>query len=315
MLMFHGPPSCDQWQVHHKDGSKSNNRLDNLEYVTPSQNLIYSFAASTRLDTWHIQSKPVLWRAIGSPTWERCFSVTAAGKELGLSASTVSKCCHNKSQVKGIEFRFQDLQEPSTEGETWLPMCNPATGAEVPGRFVSSQGRITSPYGHTSQGSLHASGYYRTQVLGQTVHVHRLVASTFLGPAESSRVFVNHKDLNKQNNTVDNLEYVTAAENIAHFHANSSVSRSGGCKPVWSRLCGSDKDWTWHSSMAAAAEVLGVNVGNIWHCLNGNQRRTGDYEFWLAESPAAKSLPGEDWRDVCLPTLRQDKAILRKTFA
>eukprot|EP00438_Fugacium_kawagutii_P020120 Skav226972 [mRNA] locus=scaffold51:394229:395170:- [translate_table: standard] len=312
MLMFRGPPSCDQWQVHHKDGNKTNNKLDNLEYVTPSQNAIYSLGA--RLDTRHIQSKPVLWRTSGSETWERCLSVKAASKEFGISANTVSKCCHNNSQVKGIEFKFQELQEPSTEGETWLPMRDPATGAAVPRRFVSSQGRITSSHGHINPGYLHVSGYCVTQVLGRHVPVHRLVASAFLGPAESSRPYVNHKDLNKQNNAADNLEYVTAAENVAHFHANSSVNRSGGCKPVWSRPCSSDEDWTWHSSMAAAAKELGVNNGNIWHCLVGNQKQTGGYEFWLADSLATKSLPGEDWRAVCLPTLMQDKAILRKTF-
>lgn len=43
--------------------------------------------------------------------------------------------------------------------------------------------------------------------------VHRLVAEAFLG---FSSLQVNHKDGNKQNNCLENLEYVTAKENTEH---------------------------------------------------------------------------------------------------
>lgn len=45
----------------------------------------------------------------------------------------------------------------------------------------------------------------------KTFYLHRLVAETFLG---KSNLYVNHKDENKHNNHIDNLEWVTFKENM-----------------------------------------------------------------------------------------------------
>lgn len=45
--------------------------------------------------------------------------------------------------------------------------------------------------------------------------IHQLVAQAFL-PAIAGKNFVNHKDKNRTNNTVENLEWCTHEENCAH---------------------------------------------------------------------------------------------------
>lgn len=45
----------------------------------------------------------------------------------------------------------------------------------------------------------------------KTLYIHRLVAETFLG---KSNLQVNHKDENKHNNYVDNLEWISFKENM-----------------------------------------------------------------------------------------------------
>lgn len=52
---------------------------------------------------------------------------------------------------------------------------------------------------------------------------HRLVMETFDPISNSDEMVVNHKDLNKWNNKIDNLEWVTQRENILHAFDNGAM--------------------------------------------------------------------------------------------
>ena len=312
-LAFLGPPPDDStWQVHHRDGNKANNSLDNLEYVTPSQNTIASYASQTRRCGGAQRSMPVMWRAVESQIWNTSPSMTQAAAELGVSRWSVSSASHHRTgkSVKGYEFQLADSQETrALEGEDWQQMYDPVSGLEVPGRMVSSFGRIKSQLGLTSWGCLEKSGYYRTSISlnshKRVEHVHRLVAFAFLGPPPSQhRMYVNHKDLDKKNNSAENLEYVTCSENLVHFYSNTSMRSRISGKPVESRPK-NGKEWTKHPSIRSAAAALGICTASISACISRRQASACGYEFRLATQDI---LSGEEWRCLDLPALLREKA-------
>lgn len=57
------------------------------------------------------------------------------------------------------------------------------------------------------------------------VQWHRVIAETFIPKPSEKHNIVNHKDGNKSNNRVDNLEWVTQKENIRHAW-NTGLSTS-----------------------------------------------------------------------------------------
>lgn len=69
----------------------------------------------------------------------------------------------------------------------------------------------------------------------KTRRIHRLVAEAFI-PNPNNLPQINHKDENKCNNTVDNLEWCTPSYNINYGKAN--MLRAISLKKLWERKCG-----------------------------------------------------------------------------
>lgn len=94
--------------------------------------------------------------------------------------------------------------------------------ASSPFFLVSSAGSVmVTDTGEKAAIRDNGNGYKQVQIMRggkrYTRYVHRLVAECFL---ENPRNLpeVNHKDGNKENNAVENLEWVTRSENMLHSY-------------------------------------------------------------------------------------------------
>lgn len=87
----------------------------------------------------------------------------------------------------------------------------------------------------------HDGGGYSQVVLhlnGEPSHwfVHRLMATTFLEQPSALHVEVNHKDGRKDNNRLENLEWVTRSQNVKHAYENGLWKPACGEKHKFAKL-------------------------------------------------------------------------------
>lgn len=187
-----------------------------------------------------------------------------------------------------------------------------------PKYFVSNLGNIKNiDYMHTGKehlisqretqnGYMLASLYSKDKRLHRSVH--RLVAEAFL-PNPDNLPQVNHKDENKKNNCVDNLEWCTASYNTRYNDGMTKrISKRSRCDwkgrslvPVYqySRDNVFIKRW---DSIEEAAKALNINQSGICHCLSGKYAHSGNYIWKYAAET-----------DMVIPTF-MDNGILSLEF-
>ena len=67
---------------------------------------------------------------------------------------------------------------------------------------------------------------YITKEKVKNYQLHRLIANAFI-PNPDNKLYVNHIDSNRENNSLNNLEWVTFEENVKHGYKSGYASHKG----------------------------------------------------------------------------------------
>lgn len=161
-----------------------------------------------------------------------------------------------------------------------------------PNYKVSNTGRIRRN-GHDKDKAVRQSkdGYLTTHLYlngeRQYKRVNRVVARAFI-PNPENKPEVNHKDGNKLNNNVSNLEWSTKKENMEHAKKHGLTSHApsygmlgkknpnGGRKGIPFRIVETGEIF---NTLTECAKAIDGNDTCIWDCLNGRQKTHKNYHF------------------------------------
>ena len=153
--------------------------------------------------------------------------------------------------------------------------------------FISDQGRISSLKNGSSKilkQRISICGYFTVELSKKgerkMCHVHVLVARTWLENPLNLPV-VNHKDGNKLNPSVENLEYVSYKENNAHAR---NVLGVGRCIKAVCQVSLEGTLINTFESLKEAAEVTGVDGRAICQVCQGKRRKAGDFVWCYKEN-------------------------------
>ena len=148
---------------------------------------------------------------------------------------------------------------------------------------VSDLGRVRSlKFGRAKllKPGNHGDGYLYVQLrkdgIRKNTLVHRLVAKAFI-PNPQNLETVNHKDEDKHNNNVLNLEWMTLADN------NRYGTRTARCsKQVQMFDKSTGKLLATFPSINEAERQTGISDGNICFCCCGKRKSAGGYVWKYA---------------------------------
>jgi len=132
------------------------------------------------------------------------------------------------------------------------------------------------------------NGYYVVNIDGKRMRAHRLLSKSFI-PNPLNKAQVNHKDLDKSNNNINNLEWVTPKENVKHAIRNGAFKNVKAIKnAVYMCDLKTHKLLKKFDSVTEAYNYFGKNYqGGISQVCNGERNKTKGY-WWTYEKDKTK---------------------------
>ena len=129
--------------------------------------------------------------------------------------------------------------------------------------------------------------YVNFKINGKNINfaVHRIVANAFI-PNPKGYTEINHKDYDRTNNCVDNLEWVDSSQNKQHAYLKDENKSSRG-KAVIQR----SKDGTYiktFETISKAAKEMNCSIAAISNCCLGRTKTSQGFLWSFVEGSTTK---------------------------
>lgn len=197
--------------VNHKDLNKENNAAENLEWVSYKRNNEHYLKSAK----WKGgNSLKVLKFSRENEFIAEYASIIKAAKMNNCCAKKISAVCRKQRKTHAdFIWKYKDkILDPA-----------PKDGFLIKGYknyLITADGKIyNKTFKQYMKPHINNAGYHSVGLSDngkKEFYIHQLVAQTFLKNDEGKR-FVNHKNCIKSDNSVENLEWVTASENMIHL--------------------------------------------------------------------------------------------------
>lgn len=176
-----------------------------------------------------------------------------------------------------------DNQQPSNKAE-WKQVL------EHPNYEVNSKGEIRHKIRkHILKPRSNKGGYMYVnfKINGKNTNfaVHRIVANAFL-PNPNGYIEVNHKDYDKTNNCIENLEWVSSSINKKHAFLKQE-NRDSRAKGV-NQFSKDGKFIKTFSSVTEAAKEMNCCVSAISNCCLGRTKTSQGFRWSFIEGSTTK---------------------------
>jgi hypothetical protein len=252
-----GPPKTDDnLQVDHVNRIKHHNCVCNLRYVTPSEQ-------NYNRDTKNMKGPPRKIALQDRDDKTQIFdSVKAAAIFLQVTPSAISNAMKRKKRIKGYWCTF--VPECDVNSKKWKT-CK-INDIEYK---VSLDGWIVLPSGRMTIGSLDTEGYRVVGTKSGQKSAHFFVLYTFDPRADYEDLEINHKDKNRSNNHLSNLEWVTRKEQMIHAVGRAVEMWTLDQKTLLKTF----------KSISDAARETDISAGNIGAVCRKKHNSAGGY-YW-----------------------------------
>ena len=203
--------------VNHINCITTDNNVNNLEWVTQKEN-----TSLHNKQTCH--PKRVMQIDKNDNIIKIFDSLIEASKSINLSPSSISKVLIGQNETAG---GYKWIYENINHYPVNIDLSKGKTISIYNNYIVLPNGTIYNTIRKTFVKPIkNASGYCYvtlcTHGIKQNIYVHKLVAENFI-PNKDKKTQVNHINKNRDDNKVENLEWVTAIENNIHAKNNSLV--------------------------------------------------------------------------------------------